>query len=112
MIFAKVAERETIQVVFMRGVAKGTVVGVVGCFDAYGSTRTQQAVELLHRRHHIGQVFNHMNRPDLVERLRRKRPGEAVQITDHIGAAGRVRVNADRPCVFVDAATGIECARR
>ena len=53
-----------------------------------------------------------MDRLELVERRVPERVGKAVQIADHIGAAGRVAVDANRAREFVDAAANVEYSHK
>jgi len=76
--------------------------------DEDPTSRGQQPMEFFHGPQHIGDVLNHVDRPHAVERAVPKWIREAIQIAQHVGAAGGIPVNADRAAVFVNAAADVQ----
>jgi hypothetical protein len=95
MIFAKMAQREAVQVPAMGRIAKRAEIGVVGRHDDQSPARSEQPVEILHRPHDARDVLDHMRTADFVERAVGKGQGRLIEICDNIRAARRMRVYAD-----------------
>src|ERR1017187_10045133 len=92
----------------MRGVAEGAEVGVMRGNDIYLAACANQAVKLLHGADHVGNVLDHMNGLEGVEGRIAKRVRKPVELAQHVGAAGRVAVYADRALSLVDPATDVK----
>ncbi len=86
VVFAEVTEGKTIQMPAMGGIAKGAVIGVMGCCNDGAASGSEQAVELLHRADDVRDVLNDMRRPDFAERTVGERKGEMVEVGYDVGA--------------------------
>ena len=110
VVFAEVAEAEAGEVAFVGGVAEAAEVGVVRRFDAHRAAGREQAVELLHGAHDVGDVLDYVHGADLVEAFVAQRPREVIEIGHDVGARGRITIDADRAGILVYAAAGVENA--
>ena len=108
MVFAEVAKREAVEVMFVGGVSERAVVGVMGGLDPDTASWAHQPMEFLHGADHVGNVLDDVDSLQGVKRGIAKRVGKTVEVAEDIGAGGRVAVYADRPGKFVDAATDVE----
>jgi hypothetical protein len=77
-------------------------------FNADTPSRLHQTVEFFHGPHHVGDMFDDVDRPQVVERPVGERVREPVEIADYIGGAGGVEIDPDRAGVFADSAADIE----
>src|SRR5215469_12298892 len=77
-------------------------------FDPQAAAGLNQTVKLLHGADHVGQVFDHVDGAHTPEGVVRERVGEAVEIADDVGGAGRIAVDADRAGIFFNAAADVE----
>ncbi len=108
MVFPEIAKAEAIQVVFMSGVAEGTVVGIVRRLDMDASTRADQPVKFFHRFDDIGYMFNDMDCPQAIEAVSFERVREPVKIRQYVRTAGRVVVQSYCPRIFIDSAANVK----
>lgn len=108
MIVAEVAERKTVEVMFVRGVAERTVIGVMRSFNANPPARPHQAMELFHRPDNVGQMFDNVDSSEAIKGSVGEGIRKAVQIADHVGGARRVQIDTDRAWILADAATDVE----
>ncbi len=108
MILAEVPKTEAIQMMLVRGVTEGTVIGVMGSFDMDTPARPHQPVKLFHRFDDVGDMLNHVNGTKLVETVGFERIGKSVKIRQHIGAAGGIVVETNGAGIFIYAATNIK----
>src|SRR4029079_18430401 len=79
---AKIAQRETVQMPAVGGIAEGTEVSVVRRDDQGFATGAQQAVELLHGFDYVGDMLDHMNGLQFVEGRAAERVGKTVEVTE------------------------------
>ena len=93
----EVTEGEAVEVVFVRGIAERTVVGVVGRLDADGATGADEAVKLLHSSHDVGDVFDDVDGAQTIESAVGKGVGEAVEVAEDVGVAGGIKIDSERP---------------
>src|SRR5689334_12060268 len=108
MLLAEIAKAEAIEVMAMSGVAEGAEIGVVRRFDANRAAGADQAMKLLHRPDHVIDVFDDVDGGEAVEGAVGERVGEAIEIGEDVGAAGRIAVEADGAGLFMNAAADIE----
>jgi hypothetical protein len=92
----------------MGRVTKGAEIGVVRRHDNESAAWRKQAVEFFHRPNHVRNVFNDMNRPNLLEGGIAEGKRIVVQICQNIRLGVGVTVNSDRAGIFVHAAPDIE----
>ena len=93
---------------FVRGVAEGAEIGIVRRFDAHAATCADESMKFFHRTNDIAQVFNHVNRAELVEGAIGKRIGKPIQIADHIGGSRAIDIDSDCAGILFHAAADIE----
>ena len=108
VFLAEIAERETVEVPAVGGIAERTEVGVVRRDDERLAAGTQQAVEFLHGLDYVGDMLDHMNGLQFIEDRVAERVGKTVEVADYVGVAGQVPVNPDRARIFADAAADVE----
>ncbi len=101
----------------MRRVAEGTEVRVVRGFDSNRTAGPDQTVEFLHGPYDIGEMFNDVDRPQVVKSSIREGVGEGVEVDQNIGVAGGIEIHADDGGVrgtreFLDAAANVEKFQR
>src|SRR5579884_4090748 len=65
-------------------------------------------MKLLHGAQYVAHVLNDVDSPHLSEGGVAKGPGKPIEIAEHVRAAGRIAVDADRARILVYAATDIE----
>ncbi len=104
----EVTEGEAVEVVFVRGIAERTVVGVVGRLDADGATGADEAVKLLHSSHDVGDVFDDVDGAQAIESAVGKGVGEAVEVAEDVGVAGGIKIDSERPGELFDTAADVE----
>src|SRR6185437_2079621 len=104
VIFSEIAKAEAIQVVAVRGIAEGAEVGVVRGFEAHGSSGANQAVKLLHGANHIVNVLDHVDGCKAIEGTIGERIGKAVEVGNHVGAAGGIPVEPNGSWLLVNPA--------
>lgn len=77
----------------MRRIAKRAEIRVVRGFDPDPAAGLHQTVKLFHRLDHIVDVFNHMDRAQVIEGSIGERIREAIEIADDIRFGGKIPVN-------------------
>src|SRR5262245_37062727 len=92
----------------MGGIAERTEVGVVRGFDPHRAAGADEPMELLHRADHVGQVFDHVDGGDAIERAVAERVREAVEIGEDVGAARGIAVEAESARLLVNPAADVE----
>ena len=110
VIRAEVAEAEAVEVPTVSWITERTEIGIVRRNDGHSAAGANEAMELLHGLHHIGDVLDHMDGPQRVEGLVAKRIREMVEIRDHVRACTGVAVKSDGAGVFVDSTADVEDA--
>ena len=110
VVLAEVAEAERVQVPFVSGITEGAEIGVVRGNDRYYPTRPHQPVELLHRLHHVADMFDHMDGAKLVEAIVNKGVREQVEVRNHVRAGARIAVKADGAGMLVDSTADVKDA--
>src|ERR1035437_1072700 len=108
MVLAEVAKTEAVQVALVGGIAARAEIGVVRRLDAHRAARAHQAVKLLRGAHHVGDVLDHVDGRQPVERAVGERVGEPVQVRQDVGAAGGIPVDTDGARLLVNAAADVE----
>ena len=109
---AEIAERETVQVPTMSGIAKRTEIRVMRRNNEHLAAGSRKAVKLLHRANHVGDMLDDVNRPDFVERIVAERIGKMIEFAQNIRLDARNAIDSDRAWIFVDAAADVEHAWR
>src|SRR5579872_4025577 len=112
VILAEVAERKTVQMPAVGGIAERTEVGVVRCHQKHAPRWRGHAMKFLHGGDHVRDMLDDMDGAHARERIVAKRIRKAVEIADDVGAAARIPVDADGAGIFVDAAADVQRALR
>ena len=112
MVFAEMPQRKTIQMPAMSGVAKRAEIGVMRRYHDQAPSRSQQAMKVFHRPHDTRHVLDHVRAADFSKAAVGKGQGRLIEIRNHIRAARRMRVYANRSRKFVDTAAGVQHAAK
>src|SRR5579863_3927794 len=92
----------------MRGIAKGAEIGIVWRHDVHFAALAHQAMKLFHGADDVRYMLDDVNGLQRVKGTVAKRVGKAVELTQNIGPAGRVAIDADRARLLVDPAADVE----
>ena len=95
----------------MGRVAERAEVGVVGRLDDDAAAVPADAVHVVHRRDHIGDVLDHVNQPDFVENIVAKGQPAAIDIADHVRVGIAVTIDSKGARLLVAATSNIKDPR-
>jgi hypothetical protein len=104
MILTKVAERKTIQVPAVAGIAKRAEIGVVRRYDDGASAGCKQPVKFFDGAYHVRDMLDHVDGADFAERAVTERKGEMIQAGDYVSPGMGITVEADCAWMLVEAA--------
>jgi Tol biopolymer transport system component len=92
----------------VRRVAKAREVRIVGRLQSHRATSPHHPVKLLHSLDHVINVFNHMDRPQLIKTRVAKRVGVVVEIGNHICRRAWIIIEPHRPGILFHPAAHIQ----
>ena len=100
-VFTKKVERPERQVPAVRGVRPGIERGKMRRENFHQTARSSDPMDLLHDLQDVFDMFNNLGHDDAVETVVLERPGELIDIMNHVNPGKPDPVNTYRPGLFI-----------